>query len=79
MASKKKTEEKKVEEKKTNKLEEVISSMKSATDQLMPRIPSNLIIMEYGAYALGFNEAKAAFIQLCDDIIATEKDKGEQK
>ena len=57
----------------------LVSQMKSATEQLMPRIPSNLIIMEYGAYALGFNEAKAAFIQLCDDVIATEKDKGEQK
>lgn len=75
MATKKKTEEMKVEEKKTNKLEEVILQMKSATDQLMPRIPSNLIIMEYGAYALGFNEAKAAFIQLCDDVLNVMKDK----
>ena len=57
----------------------LVTQMKSTTEQLMPRIPSNLIIMEYGAYALGFNEAKAAFIQLCDDVIATEKDKGEQK
>lgn len=57
----------------------LVNQMKSATEELMPRIPSNLIIMEYGAYALGFNEAKAAFIQLCDDIIATEKDKDEQK
>lgn len=72
MATKKKTEEKK-----PNKLEEVISQMKSATDQLMPRIPSNLIIMEYGAYALGFNEAKAAFVQLCDDVLNVMK--GEQK
>lgn len=77
MATKKKTEEMKVEEKKTNKLEEVILQMKSATDQLMPRIPSNLIIMEYGAYALGFNEAKAAFIQLCDDVLKVMND--EQK
>ena len=77
MASKKKTEEMKVEEKKTNKLEEVILQMKSATDQLMPRIPSNLIIMEYGAYALGFNEAQAAFVQLCDDVLNVMK--GEQK
>lgn len=77
MATKKKTEEMKVEEKKTNKLEEVILQMKTATDQLMPRIPSNLIIMEYGAYALGFNEAKAAFVQLCDDVLNVMKD--EQK
>lgn len=61
------------------KVIDLVNQMKSATEELMPRIPSNLIIMEYGAYALGFNEAKAAFIQLCDDIIATEKDKAEQK
>lgn len=77
MATKKKTEEKNTEQKKTNKLEEVVLHMKSATDQLMPRIPSNLIIMEYGAYALGFNEAKAAFVQLCDDVLNVMKD--EQK
>ena len=77
MPTKKKTEEKNTEQKKTNKLEEVILQMKSATDQIMPRIPSNLIIMEYGAYALGFNEAKAAFVQLCDDVLNVMK--GEQK
>lgn len=61
------------------KVIDLVNQMKSATDQLMPRIPSNLIIMEYGAYALGFNEAKAAFMQLCDDVIAAEKDKKEEQ
>lgn len=61
------------------KVIELVNQMKSATDQLMPRIPSNLIIMEYGAYALGFNEAKAAFMQLCDDIIAAEVGKKEEQ
>lgn len=61
------------------KVIDLVNQMKSATEELMPRIPSNLIIMEYGAYALGFNEAKAAFIQLCDDVIATEKDKKEEQ
>lgn len=58
---------------------DLLNKMKSSTEELMPRIPSNLIIMEYGAYALGFNEAKAAFIQLCDDVIAAEKDKKEEQ
>lgn len=59
---------------------DLLNKMKSSTEELMPRIPSNLIIMEYGAYALGFNEAKAAFIQLCDDIIAAENEKkGEER
>lgn len=61
------------------KVIDLVNQMKSATEELMPRIPSNLIIMEYGAYALGFNEAKAAFIQLCDDVIAAEKDKKEEQ
>ena len=61
------------------KVIDLVNQMKSATDQLMPRIPSNLIIMEYGAYALGFNEAKAAFIQLCDDVIAAEIGKKEEQ
>lgn len=58
---------------------DLLNKMKASTDQLMPRIPSNLIIMEYGAYALGFNEAKAAFIQLCDDIIAAENEKKDEQ
>lgn len=57
----------------------LVTQMKSATEQLMPRIPSNLIIMEYGAYALGFNEAKAAFIQLCDDVINAKMSPEEQE
>ena len=59
------------------KVIDLVNQMKSSTEELMPRIPSNLIIMEYGAYALGFNEAKAAFIQLCDDLLNVMKD--EQK
>lgn len=58
---------------------DLLNKMKSSTEELMPRIPSNLIIMEYGAYALGFNEAKAAFIQLCDDIIAAENEKKDEQ
>lgn len=58
---------------------DLVNRMKSSTEELMPRIPSNLIIMEYGAYALGFNEAKAAFIQLCDDVIAAEVGKKEEQ
>lgn len=61
------------------KVTDLLNKMKSATEELMPRIPSNLIIMEYGAYALGFNEAKAAFIQLCDDVIAAEIGKKEEQ
>lgn len=58
---------------------DLLNKMKASTEELMPRIPSNLIIMEYGAYALGFNEAKAAFIQLCDDIIAAENEKKDEQ
>lgn len=61
------------------KVIDLVNQMKSATEELMPRIPSNLIIMEYGAYALGFNEAKAAFIQMCDDVIAAEVGKKEEQ
>lgn len=61
------------------KVIDLLNKMKSSTEELMPRIPSNLIIMEYGAYALGFNEAKAAFIQLCDDIIAAENEKKDEQ